>query len=325
MGDPAGVGPEITLQAWQQLRGRAGASFGIIAPLSAFENQDHLISISDARDISSAFKDGLPVLPLPDIDVTPGRPEAANAGVVIESIEMAVDLALSGKVGGVVTNPISKDVLYQAGFKHPGHTEFLGQLTEGHDAPHPRGPVMMLMGGGLRAALVTIHTPLRDVFSQITEARIMDVARVVAGALRVDFGISTPRIALCGLNPHAGEGGALGREEIEIINPAAEKLRAEGIDITDALSADTMFHEDARKGYDAAIAMYHDQGLIPVKTLDFFGGANITLGLPIIRTSPDHGTAFNIAGQGIASAVSLVSAISIAGDMALQRAKRRYG
>ena len=205
---------------------------------------------------------------------------------ITESIERAVGRCLKGEADGMVTNPIAKDILYQAGFKFPGHTEYLGELTHGTDAPYPRGPVMMLAGGGLRVGLATVHLPLKDAAKQLSAEAILNNARVINGALKCDFGITDPRISLTGLNPHAGEGGTLGMEERNIINPAARLLREEGLSVTDAHPADTLFHAEARENYDAVLAMYHDQGLIPVKTLDFHGGVNITLGLPIVRTSP---------------------------------------
>ncbi len=257
--------------------------------------------------------------PLP-APVTPGRPEAANAGTVADWIEQAVNLALSGEAGGVVTAPIAKAPLYAAGFRFPGHTEFIAELTA--DAPQrgTRGPVMMLTARDLRACLVTIHAALAEVPELVTADRVIRTARVVHESMKRDFGIARPRLALAALNPHAGEGGALGLEEIQVLAPAVEALRAEGILITDALPADTMFHDEARATYDAAICLYHDQALIPVKTLDFWGGVNATLGLPVVRTSPDHGTGFDIAGRGVARADSLIAAVRLAGRMAAARA-----
>jgi 4-hydroxythreonine-4-phosphate dehydrogenase len=238
---------------------------------------------------------------------------------VIAWIETAVDFAVKGEVSGVVTAPISKAVLYKAGFKFPGHTEFLADLTA--DAPQTgvRGPVMMLTAKDLRVSLVTIHTPLKDVAAQITVDRVVHTARVTAEALRRDFGVAEPRLALAGLNPHAGEQGALGREEIDILAPAVQQLRAEGIQITDPKPSDTLFHDAARKTYDAAVCLYHDQALIPIKTLDFWGGVNVTLGLPIVRTSPDHGTGFEIAGKGVANPDSLIAAIRQGAEIATRR------
>ena len=210
-------------------------------------------------------------------------------------------------------------MLYESGFKFPGHTEFLGHLVKGHDAPYAKGPVMMLAAQNLRVGLATVHIPLKTAAEELSIDGIVATARVILGALKTDFGIAQPRLALTGLNPHAGETGALGREEIEIINPAAQMLRSDGYNVTDAQPADTLFHAEAREGYDAVLAMYHDQGLIPVKTLDFHGGVNITLGLPLIRTSPDHGTAFGIAGQDIARPDSLIASIRKARENADNR------
>lgn len=317
MGDPVGIGPEITAKAWLRLKDNSHAApFFLIAPLEVAENACRNADlpapqiISAPREAIDVFPHALPVLPLS---------ESRRAQATISAIETAVALTLSGAASAVVTNPIAKSVLYDAGFTHPGHTEFLGTLTK--DAPHsgPRGPVMMVSGGGLSVALATIHMALYDVPSALSQASIEHTARVMHSALQSDFGITAPRIAMTGLNPHAGESGAMGDEEERVINPAAMALRAEGIDITDAQPADTLFHAEARQGYDAVLAMYHDQGLIPVKTLDFHGGVNITLGLPIIRTSPDHGTAFNIAGKGIARADSLIAALKSAGTMAAHR------
>ena len=252
---------------------------------------------------------GLPVIPLASVPVTPGIPDTAFAPSTIESIERAVSHVSDGAAAAIVTNPIAKSVLYAAGFSHPGHTEFLGALTRSLPMSTPRGPVMMLSAAGLHVALATVHIPLASVPTQLTHMRIIEVAQIMDAALKTYFGIQAPRIALAGLNPHAGEDGTIGREEIEIINPAAHTLRGLGLNVTDAQPADTLFHAQARKGYDAVLAMYHDQGLIPVKTLDFHGGVNITLGLPIIRTSPDHGTAFNIAGRGVARPDSLIAAL----------------
>jgi 4-hydroxythreonine-4-phosphate dehydrogenase len=268
------------------------------------------------------FARALPVLdrPLP-APVTPGVPTPGNAGAVADWIEEAVGLALSGEASGVVTAPIAKAPLYAAGFRFPGHTEFIAELTA--DAPFAgvRGPVMMLTARDLRACLVTIHTPLAQVPELVTADRVVRTARVVHDALRRDFGVARPRLALAALNPHAGEGGALGLEEIEVLAPAVAQLRGEGIAITDPRPADTLFHDEARATYDAVLCLYHDQALIPVKTLDFWGGVNATLGLPVVRTSPDHGTGFDIAGKGLARADSLIAAVRLAGEMAAARAR----
>lgn len=321
MGDPAGIAPEITQKAWQALRVSTEHAFAVIAPPHLYDGDTKIIS--DVSEVADTFTSSLPVLPLDGRKATPGRPSPDNAIAITESIECAVKQCLLGKAAGLVTNPIAKDVLYKAGFAHPGHTEYLGELTQ--DAPGPylnpdtRGPVMMLSGGGLRVALATVHLSLKDAAAQLSAEKILRNATVMDAALKVDFGIASPRIALTGLNPHAGEGGALGEEESTIINPTARILREKGINVTDAQPADTLFHAEAREGYDAVLAMYHDQGLIPVKTLDFHGGVNMTLGLPVVRTSPDHGTAFGIAGKNIARPDSLIAAIKTAREIANHR------
>lgn len=318
MGDPSGIGPEITVKAWHKLRSSPKHTFAVIAPPAIFSDVPHRI-ISNIADASAVFADALPILAIEGPVGTSGKPTHENASSVIASIEQAVSLCLSKQADGIVTNPIAKHVLYEAGFRFPGHTEFLGDLAQGHIAPYTTGPVMMLAAQDLRVGLATIHVPLKSAAEQLSTDIILRTARVMLGALKIDFGVKSPRLALTGLNPHAGEDGALGREEIEIINPAAQVLRAEGFDVTNAQPADTLFHAEARQGYDAVLAMYHDQGLIPVKTLDFHGGVNITLGLPFIRTSPDHGTAFNIAGQDIARPDSLIAAIKKAREIANNR------
>ncbi len=325
MGDPAGIGAEITAKAWQALRNSPGHAFALIAPMDVAAAELKALNLPAPRCISSIseaahiFEHALPILHIDGPMPVAGAPSPDAAPAIIGSIERAVALALSGKAAGIVTNPIAKDVLYAAGFAHPGHTEYLGELTKTASVNGPRGPVMMLSGGGLRVALATVHMPLKDAAARLSAETIITHACVMHHALKRDFGVENPRISLAGLNPHAGEGGALGREEIEIINPAADKLRAEGINVTNAQPADTLFHAEARENYDAVLAMYHDQGLIPIKTLDFHGGVNITLGLPIVRTSPDHGTAFNIAGQNIARPDSLIAAIKTARAIAHNR------
>jgi len=318
MGDPAGIGPEITVKAWQALRGSPELAFAVIAPAALFSDTPHRV-ISDISDTKAAFGDALPILEIVDAEVHSDKPSAANAASIIGSIERAVSLCLSEDADGLITNPIAKHVLYDAGFKFPGHTEFLGHLSDGHTAPYDAGPVMMLAAQDLRVGLATVHIPLKTAATQLSKDNIIATARVMLGALKLDFGLENPRLALTGLNPHAGEDGALGREEIELINPAAQVLRNCGYDVTDAQPADTLFHAEARETYDAVLAMYHDQGLIPVKTLDFHGGVNITLGLPFVRTSPDHGTAFGIAGKGIARPDSLIAAIKKAREIANNR------
>ena len=320
MGEPAGVGPEIIARAWVALR-TEGPVFVVIGDAALLRAQGQPVeSVLSLADAAAVFRRAIPVLdnPLP-APVTPGRPEPANAGAVADWIEQAVNLALSGEASGVVTAPIAKAPLYAAGFRFPGHTEFIAELTA--DTPYigTRGPVMMLTARDLRACLVTIHAPLAEVPELVTVERVCRTARVVHEAMRRDFGLAAPRLALAALNPHAGESGAIGLEEIEVLIPAAATLRAEGIAISDPRPADTLFHDEARTTYDAVLCLYHDQALIPVKTLDFWGGVNTTLGLPVIRTSPDHGTGFDIAGKGVARADSLIAAIRLAGAMAAAR------
>ena len=321
LGDPAGVGPEIVGAAWSALKD-AGPKFFAVGCAETIACAGWPVERIEApRDAAAPFPEALPVLDIPlEQPATPGRPSADCAPHVIAWIEEAVALALSGAASGVVTAPIAKATLYEAGFRYPGHTEFIGALTESAAHAGPRGPVMMLTAADLRVALVTVHEPLARVPSLATKDRIVAVGRVVAEALKRDFGIRKPRLVVAGLNPHAGEGGALGQEETTTVEPAVEALLACGIDVRGPLPADSLFHEAARRTYDAAVCLYHDQALIPVKMLDFWGGVNLTLGLPIVRTSPDHGTAFDIAGKGLARPESLIAAIRLAAEIAVRRA-----
>jgi 4-hydroxythreonine-4-phosphate dehydrogenase len=319
LGEPAGVGPEIIARAWTATV--AETPFAVIGDARLLAAQGvPVVQIGAPSDAPAVFSRGLPVLHHPaPAPVEPGRPDPRNAPIVADWIERGVALVVAGEGSGLVTAPIAKAPLYAAGFRFPGHTEFIAELTA--DAPYAgtRGPVMMLTARDLRACLVTIHVALDQVPELVTTERVCRTARVVHEAMQRDFGITHPRLALAALNPHAGEGGALGLQEIEVLKPAVEMLRMEGIRITDPLPADTMFHDEARATYDAAICLYHDQALIPVKTLDFWGGVNATLGLPIIRTSPDHGTGFDIAGKGVARPDSLIAAIRLAATMAAAR------
>ena len=323
MGDPAGIGPEITLAAWERLRGSH--------PFAVIADPDHLARLARhlGRDVpvravetmaqaAALFPRALPVLPEPlGAPVEPGRPEPAHARAIVASVERAVSLARSGAASAVVTNPLAKTTLLEAGIGHTGHTIWLRELAGGGT------PVMMLAGPMLRAVPVTVHIPLAAVPRALTEAAIVTAGRVTAEALAADFGIAAPRLAVAGLNPHAGESGTVGREEMEIIAPAIARLCAEGIAATGPYPADSLFHAAARAGYDAALCMYHDQALIPVKALDFANAVNVTLGLPIVRTSPDHGTAYDIAGRGLADATSLVAAVTVAARIAERRERRR--
>jgi 4-hydroxythreonine-4-phosphate dehydrogenase len=267
----------------------------------------------------SVFGAALPILahrfPEPDM---PGTPDPANGRAVVEAIRRAVEITQAGDGAAVVTNPIQKETLYRAGFTHPGHTEFLAALA-GAEAGFDIRPVMLLASPELRVVPVTIHIPLAEVPRQLTTELIVETGRITAHAMTKDFGIERPRLAIAGLNPHAGEGGALGKEDGEIVAPAVEALKAEGIDAFGPAPADTLFHAEARKGYDVVLGMYHDQVLVPIKTLDFWGGVNVTIGLPFIRTSPDHGTALELAGTGRARPDSLIAALDLAWSMAERR------
>ena len=324
MGEPAGIGGEIARAAWLRRNGDDIPSFLLIDDPDRLQALDDalgggapIVEITSPDEANAVFADAIPVLrqSLP-VPVAPGQPDPANTNAVLASIDRAVTLCKARAVCAMVTNPIHKAALYAGGFRHPGHTEYLADL-----AGVPR-TVMMLAGGmtlaegGLRAIPVTVHTSLRDAISTLTSDLIVETARILNADLKRYFGIAAPRIAVAGLNPHAGEGGALGEEEQTILAPALDQLRAEGLTILGPMPADTMFHAQARATYDAALCMYHDQALIPVKTLDFHCGVNVTLGLPFIRTSPDHGTAFNIAGTGIARPDSLISALRLAATMA---------
>ena len=320
LGDPAGVGPEIVAAAWRALKTSGPVFFAAGDAATIRAAGAPVAVISDPSEAAALFADALPVLDLPlTTKPTPGHPSADAAPHVVRWIETAVALALEGKAAGVVTAPIAKATLYEAGFKYPGHTEFIGALTASAPLAGARGPVMMLAAKELRVALVTVHEPLARVPGLLTHDRIVETGLVLAEALRRDFGIAAPRIVVAGLNPHAGEGGAIGREETEIVAPAVETLRRRGIDIRGPLPADSLFHDAARATYDAVVCMYHDQALIPVKMLDFWGGVNITLGLPIVRTSPDHGVGYDIAGRGYARPDSLIAAVRLAAQMAARR------
>jgi 4-hydroxythreonine-4-phosphate dehydrogenase len=327
MGDPAGIGLELAARVWAERDGappfffvgdpdaleRASAALGLAKPA--------LNVVDDAAKLGAAG-DALDVLHVPlAMQETPGEPDPVNADATIAAIEQGVAAVRAGAASALVTLPIAKAVLHTADFGFPGHTEFIAHLTGADAWPHARGPVMMLAGPSLKVALATIHTPLAKVPAALTRERIVATVQVVGEALKRDFGIDAPRIALCGLNPHAGEDGHIGREEIDEINPAAAMLRTQGWNVTDARSADALFSDDARKTYDVAIALYHDQGLIPIKTLHFWDAVNVTLGLPIIRTSPDHGTGFDIAGQGKARPDSFRAALKLAWQMAETRAR----
>jgi len=301
MGEPAGIGPEVAVAAFKALAGTIGGrALRLIGDRGVFK--------ACGLDDTSAV-----IATKAAARRSPARPDARNAPAVIEAIETAVAMAQNG--GAVVTAPINKAVLMQAGFQYPGHTEFLQALTKA-----PRA-VMMLASDQLRVVPLTVHMPLAEVPRAVTRDAIVETAHIVLASLKADFGITVPRLAVAGLNPHAGEGGVLGSEDGTIIAPAVAALRAEGHDVQGPLSADTLFHAEARARYDAALCMYHDQALIPIKTLSFWDGVNVTLGLPIVRTSPDHGTAFDIAGSGKADARSMIAAIRMAAEMADARTR----
>ena len=327
-GEPGGVGAEITVKAWQALRHDPTCPFALIG------DADHVAEmarrgglpvtirrIENLAEAQGQFAEGLPVLhrPLP-VAAQAGAFVKGTAPWVLSSIQDAVDLCLGGQASAMVTCPIQKEALYSAGFAHQGHTDYLAFLARnrGHEA----SDIMMLVGGGLRTVPLTIHIALKDVASALSADMIVHQARIVRGALIQYFGIASPRLAITGLNPHAGENGAMGREEINVIIPALTTLKREGISVLGPLPADTAFHPEAREQYDAILCAYHDQALIPVKTLDFHGGVNVTLGLPFIRTSPDHGTALSLAGTGTARADSLIAAITLARSMAGQTGQR---
>lgn len=326
MGEPGGIGGEITLKAWQQLRATGPCFYAIADPEHLSNLGAPVAIIEHGQQAGRHFTEQLPVLPIgARIHSVPGAADPQNAGWVISSIEQGVKAILMNEASAVVTNPIQKSSLLDSGFQFPGHTEFLGKLTDGtpmefyNANARRRGTVMMIAGPSLKAIPVTVHTALRDAISTLTADRIIDTVLIANEALILDFGITKPRIAISGLNPHAGETGNLGSEEIEIIMPAIDTLKSQGLDVYGPYSADTMFHTTARDRYDVAVCMYHDQALIPAKTLSFDEGVNVTLGLPIIRTSPDHGTALDIAGKNIARPDSLIAAIILAGKMSKNR------
>lgn len=326
MGEPAGIGGEIALRAWLA---RGAAS---LPPFFVLDDPQRLQAlagrlglaveiavIGEPEDAGAAFVTALPVLALGQgVHAEPGSPDPANAGRVIAAIDQGIELAQAGRIAGLVTNPIHKATLYAGGFRYPGHTEYLAHKTRSANW------AMLLSAsdshGDLRVVPASVHQSLRDAVAGISAAAIAKAARAAHRGLIADFGLPAPRLVVAALNPHAGEDGALGREEIDVIAPAVKALGAEGIDIRGPLPADTLFHAEARAGYDAAICLYHDQALIPLKTVDFYGGVNVTLGLPIVRTSPDHGTALAIAGKGLARPDSLIAALKLAGVIAGHRA-----
>lgn len=320
MGEPAGVGGELTLKAWLARQAGQRPFFAIddagrLADLARKLRLDVPVQkIEKPAEAAAAFSHALPVLGIRlRGPVRAGRPDAANAPATIEAIERAAKLAMKGEIAGFATNPIQKKILQDAGFRHPGHTEFLAELAGGVEV------AMMLACPGLRVVPVTIHLSLVEAVQRLDTAGIVRAGRITAAGLKTLFGVAKPRLAVAALNPHAGEDGSMGDEEARLIGPAIEQLKRAGIEARGPAPADTLFHPAARTTYDAALCMYHDQALIPIKTIDFAGGVNVTLGLPFVRTSPDHGTALDIAGSGKADAASLIAALGMADDMARRR------
>ncbi|MEP7029906.1 MAG: 4-hydroxythreonine-4-phosphate dehydrogenase PdxA [Pseudolabrys sp.] len=322
LGEPAGIGPDLALGIWQKRVELALPPFYLIGELEFLESRARALGLDvpmravAPHQAAAAFERALPVVPLGlKVTAAPGKPDASSAPAAIASIRRAVADVLAGHASAVVTNPIAKNVLYRAGFAEPGHTEFLATLVT-EATGKAVTPVMMLWSSELAVVPVTIHLPLRDVVAALSTQRIVETGRIVARDLRDRFGVKKPRIAVAGLNPHAGEDGTLGVEDRDIVAPAVAQLKADGIDAVGPMPADTMFHERARATYDVAMCMYHDQALIPIKTLAFDHAVNVTLGLPFVRTSPDHGTAFDIAGTGKADPSSLVAALTLAARLA---------
>jgi 4-hydroxythreonine-4-phosphate dehydrogenase len=318
MGDPAGVGPEITAKAWKARELHSLAPFFAVGDERAVSAvwDGPVVRISDPAEAVEVFPAALPVISVADMgEIVPGSPDVDGARCALQSLELAVGLARSDTAAGLVTGPVSKAQLYGIGFTHPGQTEFVAERC----GVSNENAVMMLAGPTLRVVPMTVHVALKDVPGLLSVELILAKARVTARGLYRNFGIERPRLAFAGLNPHAGEGGAIGREEIDLLKPAIAQLREEGIDAVGPFAADTMFHPRARAGYDAAMCLYHDQALVPIKTLHFDDGVNITLGLPIVRTSPDHGTAFGIAGKDEANPGAMIAAIRMASAAAQHR------
>jgi len=318
LGEPAGIGPDITLAVWQRRDELALPPFYLLADPDFLARRaqqlglDVPLCVVEPDAAAKTFATALPVVALAErVTAEPGQPDQSSGPAAIASIRRAVADLFAGRAHAVVTNPVAKAVLYRTGFAEPGHTEFLAKLAQ-EATGRTAHPVMMLWSPELAVVPVTIHLPVREVPQRLTADLIVETGRIVARGLRERFGIARPRLALAGLNPHAGEDGSLGEEDAAVVAPAVERLRREGIDARGPLPADTMFHAAARRTYDAALAMYHDQALIPIKTLAFDHAVNVTLGLPFVRTSPDHGTAFDIAGSGRANPASLVAALKLA-------------
>jgi len=322
LGEPAGIGPDLALAVWNRRAELDIPSFYVVSDPEFLRHRarrlglDIAVSDVNPKTAAATFPTALPVVVL-DVKATaePGRPDRSSAPAAIASIRRAVDDVLSGSATAVVTNPVAKNVLYRSGFAEPGHTEFLAKLVEEATGKALR-PVMLLWSPELAVVPVTIHLPLKEIFKQLTTGLIVETGRIVARDFRSRFRLAHPRLVVAGLNPHAGEDGTLGEEDRAIVAPAVAQLAAEGIDVRGPLPADSLFHERARATYDAALCMYHDQALIPIKTLAFDHAVNVTLGLPFVRTSPDHGTAFDIAGTGKADPASLIAALRLASKLA---------
>ena len=318
LGEPAGIGPDITFAAWRRRAELGLTPFYLLAdPAFVARRTERIapdvpIAVVEPATAWASFKSALPVVDIGvPVSADPGRPDQSSAPAALAAIRRAVADVSAGATAAIVTNPVAKNVLYRSGFPEPGHTEYLGKLAEQSTGVSAQ-PVMMLWSPELAVVPVTIHLPLKDVIAKLTGDLVVETGRIVARDLRDRFGIARPRLAVAGLNPHAGEDGALGDEDLTVVRPAVERLKAEGIDARGPLPADSLFHQAARASYDVALAMYHDQALIPIKTLAFDHAVNVTLGLPFVRTSPDHGTAFDIAGTGRADPTSLIAALQLA-------------
>lgn len=319
MGDPAGIGPEIIAKAWDAQTDRRLPAFVAVGDSRAIDRvwDGPTAQVETLAQADQAFPTALPVLAIKNAgEITPGRPDADGARCALHSLEVAFGLARSGGAAALVTGPVSKAQLYSVGFTYPGQTEFVAERC----GIARENAVMMLAGPTLRVVPITTHVPLVEVSPLLTIDLIVAKARVAARGLTRNFGIVRPRLAFAGFNPHAGESGTIGREEIEVITPAIARLQAEGVDAAGPFAADTMFYPQARANYDVAMCCYHDQALVPLKTIHFDDGVNMTLGLPIIRTSPDHGTAFALAGQNRAEPGAMIAAIAMAGEAAVRRA-----
>jgi 4-hydroxythreonine-4-phosphate dehydrogenase len=318
LGEPAGIGPDITFAAWRRRAELGLAPFYLLADPDFVARcaqriaPDVPIAVAEPAAAATAFTSALPVVDIGvPVSAQPGHPDRSSAPAALAAIRRAVADVNAGAASAIVTNPVAKNVLYRSGFAEPGHTEFLAKLAEESTGAATRA-VMMLWSPELAVVPVTIHLPLKDVVASLSSELVVETGRIVARDLRDRFGIARPRLAVAGLNPHAGEDGTLGDEDLTVVRPAVDRLKAEGIDARGPLPADSLFHQSARATYDVALAMYHDQALIPIKTLAFDHAVNVTLGLPFVRTSPDHGTAFDIAGTGRADATSLIAALQLA-------------